>query len=115
MTYEEFVSKIKGKPSKASLRVNTGSVTVRLDDVFMRSLEPHKILSAFDTTRDVSFRGRNESGVVQNATLTGKQVLESIGDHFGLSIKEEENKGKGKKSASDVGAAGVNNGQTVNA
>lgn len=108
MRYEEIVKAIKGKPSKATLRVNLGGATVKMADAFIRTLEPSAVLHAFNNAREVKFTGKPEegedSGQGQTATFQGKQVAPAIAAHFGLSLKEE--KGKGETSANGVGTAG---------
>ena len=120
MTYEEIVNSIDGKPSKATLRVNMGGGTVKLPDVFVRSLEPSAIVAVFNSDREAKFTGKPEDGSdegqAQSATFRARQLEKGIRQHFGLASKEEESKprgkskGKGKEEsnpASDgVGAAG---------
>jgi len=113
-TYAELVAKIKGKPSKATLRVKCGVVTLKAKDTFVTDLTPSKVLNAVVKAENVSFLGSppegQDEGQRQTATFTGEQVKGLLGSHFGIATSESNprnNRREAPVNGEAVAPAGV--------
>lgn len=131
MTYEEIVNKVEGKPISATLTIKLGGGTVKLTETFVKSLSPAVVQKAFDTDRELTFRGKpdeaEDNGQGQNSRWKAKQFAIVIADHFGLAKSETNGEGKGRKSrkgrkskesteaSGEMAGVPSQNGQTVNA